>query len=82
MSAATQGAPALMDWGGEVVGYALIGVAALLVVVWLALAYFRVQWDQWEVIAQQSPRPWVRRALRRRGIRALVLVLMEAFGFE
>ncbi len=61
-------------------GYVLMGVAASLVTVWLAVACVRVQRDQSDVVAQHSSRPWVRRALRRRGTRVLMLVLMEASG--
>ncbi len=60
--------------------YAVIGAVALLVV-WLGVAYARVQWDQWEVLAEQSPHPWVRKALQRSWFRVPLMVLMEAAPF-
>lgn len=65
---------------GDSVVYAVIGAVALLVV-WLGVAYARVQWDQWEVLAEQSPRPWVRKALQRKWFRVPLMVLMEAAPF-
>ncbi len=61
-------------------GFIVAGVVAALVFVWLGVAYFRVQWDQWAVIAEQSPRPWVRCALRRRWTRIPLIIVMEALG--
>ncbi|WP_441958625.1 hypothetical protein [Mycolicibacterium houstonense] len=50
------------------------------IVVWLGVAYVRVQWDEWDVVAEQSPRPWVRRALRRKSTRVPLIIVMEALG--
>jgi hypothetical protein len=62
------------------VGYIVAGAVTALIFGWLTMAYFRVQWDQWEVLAEQSPRPWVRRALRRKWTRVPLIVVMEALG--
>lgn len=63
-------APRMLWW--------IAGVVAALVLVWLGIAYARMQWDMWTEVAEQSPRPWVRRGLRRPWIRVLVIVTVGA----
>ena len=67
--------------GGAPIVVYVVAVAAVVLVVWLGVAYARVQWDQWEVLAEQSPRPWVRSALQRKWLRVPMMVLMEAAPF-
>jgi hypothetical protein len=62
-------------------GWMVFGVVVVLLAVWLGVAWARVQWDEWETIAQRSPRPWVRRALQRKWLRIPLMVAMEALWF-
>lgn len=57
-------------------GYVVVGVVLALLVIWLGAAYARVQWDEWEQLAQRSPHAWIRRALQRKWLR---IPLMVAF---
>lgn len=52
--------------------------AVTVVTIWMTVAYFRVEWDQWEVIAEKSTHMWVRRALSRKWLRVPLMVLLEA----
>lgn len=47
------------------------------IVVWLAVAYIRLQWDTWTRAAEQSPNPRVRRTLEKKSTRVLAILLLH-----
>ena len=56
--------------------WVVLAVVAV-IVVWLAVAYVKLQWDTWTRAAEQSPNPRVRRALEKKSTRVLAILLLH-----